>query len=62
MTMAIRNFEELPLTLKVDEMAEILGISRKVAYRLAKDEGLGIRVGEKRLVVPKTRLIEYLNR
>jgi len=62
MALAIKNYEDLPLTLKVDEMAKILGVSRKVAYRIANEEGLGVRVGEKRLVIPKDRIISYLNR
>ena len=62
MAIPARNFEELPLTLSIDEMAEVLGISRKVAYKIAKEENLAIRVGEKRLVVPKSKLVSYLNR
>jgi len=62
MSLTVKNYEELPLTMTVDEMAKILGIDRKVAYRIAKEEGLAIRVGEKRLVVPKSKLISYLNK
>jgi len=62
MTLTIKNYEELPLTITVDEMSIILKISRKVAYRIAKEEGLAVRVGEKRLVIPKSKLIAYLNR
>jgi len=62
MTLTIKNYEELPLTITVDEMANLLRINRKVAYRIAKEEGLAVRVGEKRLVVPKNKLIAYLNR
>jgi len=62
MAVAIKNYDELPLTLKVEEMAEILGVSRKVAYKIANEENLAVRVGEKRLVIPKDRLINYLNK
>jgi len=57
-----KSFEELPFSLTVDQVAEILGICRKVAYNLVKREGLAIRVGEKRLVIPRDRLLAYLNR
>lgn len=53
---------ELPLTLTVDQVAELLGICRKGAYSLVKDEGLAIRVGYRRLIVPSDRLIDYLTR
>jgi len=53
---------ELPLTLTVDQVAELLGICRKGAYSLVKKEGLAIRVGEKRLVIPRDRFLAYLNR
>ena len=59
---AVKDFNELPLTMSVEQMGKILGIDRKVAYRVAKEEGLAVRVGEKRLVVPKHKLIAYLNR
>lgn len=54
--------EDLPLVLTVDQVAEILSICRKGAYGLVKEEGLAIRVGEKRLVVPRDRLLAYLNK
>ncbi len=56
-----KSFEELPLILNVDEFASIARISRKVAYSEAKKSGLCIKIGEKRLVIPRDRLIAYLN-
>jgi excisionase family DNA binding protein len=55
-----KNLDDLPLVLTVDQVAEVLKICRKVAYQLVKEEGLAIRVGEKRLVIPKDRLLNYL--
>ena len=55
-----KSFDELPLTLTVNEFADIARISRKVAYYEAKKSGLALRVGEKRLVIPRDRLIAYL--
>ncbi len=62
MTVAMKNFEDLPLTLKVEQVAEVLGVSRKVAYNLAKRRDFpAVRVGEKRLVIPRDRFIQWLN-
>lgn len=56
------DYIELPLTMNVEQVAQVLGISKKVAYRIAKEEKLAIRIGEKRLVIPRSRLVNYLNR
>ncbi|MGM0653576.1 MAG: helix-turn-helix domain-containing protein [Bacillota bacterium] len=57
-----KNFEELPFVLTVDQIGEILGICRKLAYEIVKTEGLALRVGEKRLVVPRERFLDYLKK
>lgn len=62
MANAAKHYDELPLTMSVEEMADVLGISRKVAYRIAKEQDLGLRIGEKRLIVPKHKLIAFLNK
>lgn len=56
----VKNFEELPLTLTVEQFGAVTGISRSLAYTIVKEEGLALRIGEKRLVIPKERLIRYL--
>jgi len=60
--MVITDYADLPVTISVNQLAEVLGVSRKVAYRIAKEEDLAIRVGEKRLVVPKAKLINFLDK
>lgn len=58
-----KSFDELPLTLSMDEVARVLGVSRKVAYKLAHRKGFPVvRVGEKRLVVPKDLLKDWLHK
>ena len=50
------------LTVSVDEMAAMLGISRPVAYELAKREGFpAVRVSERRIIVPVEALKRWLN-
>ncbi len=63
MAMAARNLEELPLVLRIEEMGEILGVSRATAYNLArsKDFPAAVRVGEKRIIVLRDKLIEWLH-
>ena len=51
-------------TLNIDDAAKLLGISRNVAYEAARSGKLAgipvIRVGAKRLVVPRAPLLELL--
>ena len=57
-----KNFEELPLTLTVYEVADLLNISLRVAYALTKQRGFpAVRVGERRLVIPRDRFLKWLN-
>lgn len=49
------------LTLTVEEAGEVLGISRATAYMLANTGKIPtIRLGERRLVVPKAALMKML--
>ena len=49
------------LTMTVEEAGEALGISRATAYMLAKTGGIPvIRLGERRLVVPKIAIERML--
>ena len=50
------------LTISVDEMASMLGISRPVAYELVKRDGFpAVRVSERRIIVPVEALKRWLN-
>ena len=55
------NIEELPLTLKAHEVAAVLRISKSKVYELAQSESFpAIRIG-KRVVIPRDKLIEWMN-
>ena len=57
-----KSYEELPLMLSVPEMAAALGISRSGAYELARSEGFpALRIGT-RIVVPKDKLQEWVDK
>lgn len=56
-----RSFDELPLTLRVEELMPILGIGRNTAYELVRSGKIrSVRIG-KQLRVPKDALIKYLS-
>ena len=55
------SFDELPLTLRVEELMPILGIGRNTAYELVSCKKIrSIRIG-KQLRIPKDALVEYLS-
>lgn len=55
------NLEELPLTLNAHEAAEVLRISKSKVYDLAHTESFpAVRIG-KRVVIPRDKLIEWMN-
>ena len=52
---------ELPLTLRAAEVADLLGISRSNAYRLMHGEDFPVlRIG-KRLLVPRSGLLRWVD-
>ena len=56
------SYEDLPLMLSVPEMATALGISRAGAYELARSEGFPVlRIGN-RIVIPKDKLQEWVDK
>ena len=57
-----RSYDDLPLTLTVPEVGEVLGISRAKAYDLARSEGFpSMRIGT-RILVPRDKLIRWIDK
>ena len=57
-----KAYEDLPLMLSVPEMGAALGISRAGAYELARSEGFpALRIGT-RIVIPKDKLQEWVDK
>ena len=55
------NIGDLPLTLKAHEAATVLRISKSKVYELARTESFpAVRIG-KRVVIPRDKLIEWMN-
>ena len=54
------SMEQLPITLSANQVAQVLGISRANAYTLMHSRGFPtIQIG-KRMVVPKDKLIKWM--
>ena len=57
-----KSYEDLPLMLSVPEMGAALRISRAGAYELARSEGFpALRIGT-RIVIPKDKLQEWVDK
>ena len=57
-----KSYEELPLMLSVLEMTAALGISRAGAYELARTEDFpALKIGT-RVVIPKDKLKEWVDK
>ena len=55
------NYEELPLSLAVLQVADALGISRAGAYELIHTDGFPrIKIGENRYVIPKQAFVRWM--
>ena len=55
------SFDELPLTLRVEDLMPILDIGRNTAYELVRGGKIrSIRIG-RQLRIPKDALVEYLS-
>ena len=57
----ITSYDQLPLTLSAEAVAEILGISRSGAYTLFHRQDFPtLKIG-KRTIVPRDKLIQWMD-
>ena len=55
-----RSFDDLPLTLRVEDLMPILGIGRNTAYELVRSGQIrSVRIG-RQIRIPKDAILEYL--
>ena len=55
-----RYYDELPLTLRVEDLMPILDIGRNTAYELVRSKQIfSVKIG-RQLRIPKQALIDYL--
>lgn len=56
-----KNIEELPLTIRIDDLMAVLGIGKNTAYNLVHCSAIKhIRVG-RQIRIPRSALLEYMN-
>ena len=56
-----RSLDDLPMTLRVEDLMPILGIGRNTAYELVRSGRLrSIRVG-RQIRIPKAEVLRFLN-
>ena len=56
------NYDQLPLALSAEEVAQVLGISRAGAYTLMHSKGFPVLQVGKRMVVPKDKLLDWIEK
>lgn len=56
------SLDQLPLSLNADQVADVLGISRANAYQLMHQYGFPTLQIGKRMVVPKDKLIQWMDK
>ena len=61
MTNTYTSMEELPITLNAQDVAAVLGISRANAYCLMHSRGFPTLQIGKHMVVPKDKLIDWID-
>ena len=55
-----RSFDDLPLTLRVEDLMPLLGVGRNTAYELVRSRQIrSIRIGHK-ISILKTEVIRFL--
>ena len=56
------SYDQLPIALTAEDVAQVLGVSRSNAYTLMRSRGFPtLRVG-KRMIVPKDKLLEWMEK
>lgn len=63
MASKVKDISEYPACLNVDDLSNILRISRGTAFALVKKPGFpSLRVGDKRIIVPKDKFLAWLEK
>lgn len=58
---AYKSFDDLPLMLSVQKVANVLGISRAGAYELVKTAGFPSLTIGSRIIIPREKLIAWID-
>lgn len=60
-TMTYTSLDQLPIILRADELAAVLGISRASAYTLMRSKGFPTIFIGKRMVVYRDKFIQWMD-
>ena len=60
MSTTYTQYDQLPLALRDEDVAQVLGISRANAYTLMHSKGFPVLKVGKRMVVPKDKLLAWI--
>ena len=60
-TITYTSLDQLPITLRADELAAVLGISRAGAYTLMRSNGFPTIFIGKRMVVYRDKFIQWMD-
>ena len=60
-TTTYTSLDQLPITMKADELASVLGISRAGAYALMRSKGFPTIFIGKRMVVYRDKFIQWMD-
>ena len=58
----IRSYDDLPLILSAEDIAEFLSISRAGAYALLHKEGVPVLKVGRRLLIPRDGFLDYIHK
>ncbi len=62
MAEGITDSNELPVCMKVEDVAKFLGVSRATGFKLTREPGFPVvRIHRKRLVIPRDRFLKWLD-
>ena len=57
----IKSYDELPLFLNAEMLAQVLGVSQATAYELLHEESFPkLKIGN-RIVIPKEKFVEWVS-
>jgi excisionase family DNA binding protein len=56
----ITNVDELPLSITVEDVGKIMGLSKNNAYTLCHSKGFPCVVVGRRMIIPKLAFIKWL--
>lgn len=55
------SYNQLPLSLRADDVAAVLGISRANAYTLMRAKGFPTIIIGRRMIVPRDKFLEWMD-